>query len=109
MPGVGGGILIRAIEPLEGIERMMRHRGVTRLLDVARGPGRLASAMQIDKRLDGVDLCSEGSALWLGDDGAPARPMGITTRIGLSREAHRKLRFYECGSPFVSGPKHLLK
>src|SRR5579872_513936 len=42
-PGVGGGILIRAIEPLEGIDRMMRNRGVTRLLDVARGPGRLAS------------------------------------------------------------------
>jgi DNA-3-methyladenine glycosylase len=109
LPGVGGGILIRALEPLEGVERMMRNRGVTRLLDVARGPGRLAAAMQIDKRLDGVDLCAEGSPLWLGDDGAPARRMGVTTRIGLSREAHRKLRFYELGSPFVSGPKHLLK
>ena len=109
LPGVGGGILIRAIEPLEGIERMMRNRGVDRLLDVARGPGRLASAMQIDKRLDGVDLCSKGSPLWLGDDGEPARPMGVTTRIGLSREAHRKLRFYEKGSRFVSGPKKLLK
>jgi DNA-3-methyladenine glycosylase len=109
IPGVGGGILIRAVEPLEGIDRMMRNRGVTRLLDVARGPGRLASAMQIDKRLDGVDLCAEGSPLWLGDDGAPTRTMGVTTRIGLSRAAHRKLRFYERGSPFVSGPKKLLK
>lgn len=108
-PGVGGGVLIRALEPLEGIDRMMRHRGVTRLLDVARGPGRLASAMRIDKRLDGVDLCSRRSPLWLGDDGTPQRPVGVTTRIGLSREAHRKLRFYEAGSPFVSGPKHLLK
>jgi DNA-3-methyladenine glycosylase len=109
-PGVGGGILIRALEPLEGIERMMRNRGVTRLLDVARGPGRLAAAMRIDKKLDGVDLCAGGSReLWLADDGAPARPMGVTTRIGLSREAHRKLRFYELGSPFVSGPKKLLK
>jgi DNA-3-methyladenine glycosylase len=109
IPGVGGGILIRALEPLEGVERMMRNRGVTRLLDVARGPGRLAAAMQIDKRLDGVDLCAKGSPLWLGDDGGPAGPMGVTTRIGLSREAHRKLRFYKRGSPFVSGPKHLLK
>lgn len=109
-PGVGGGILIRALEPLEGIERMMRNRGVTRLLDVARGPGRLAAAMRIDKKLDGVDLCAGGShALWLADDGSPPRPMGVTTRIGLSREAHRKLRFYELGSPFVSGPKKLLK
>lgn len=131
IPGVGGGILIRAIEPLEGIDRMMRTRGVTRVLDVARGPGRLAQAMQIDKRLDGVDLCSPEefsetqnksgtvddssrgpaaqSALWLADDGTPQRPIGITTRIGLSQEAHRPLRFYELGSPFVSGPRHLLK
>lgn len=109
IPGVGGGILIRALEPLEGIKRMMRNRGVTRLLDVARGPGRLAQAMQIDKRLDGVDLCTGGGALWLADEGAPPVPMGVTTRIGLSREAHRKLRFYERGSPFVSGPKKLLK
>ncbi len=109
IPGVGGGILIRALEPLEGIKRMMRNRGVTRLLDVARGPGRLAHAMQIDRRLDGVDLCTGGGPLWLAEDGVPPRPMGVTTRIGLSREAHRKLRFYERGSLFVSGPKNLLK
>ena len=108
-PGVGGGILIRAVEPLEGIDRMMRNRGVTRLLDVARGPGRLAAAMRIDKRLDGIDLCSKGSVIWLGDDGSSAASIGVTTRIGLSREAHRKLRFYVSGSPFVSGPKYLLK
>ena len=76
IPGVGGGILIRALEPLEGIERMMRNRGVSRLLDIARGPGRLAAAMQIDKRLDGIDLCAEGSALWLGDDGCARAPDG---------------------------------
>jgi DNA-3-methyladenine glycosylase len=108
LPGVGGGILIRALEPLEGIERMMRNRGVTRLLDVARGPGRLAEAMRIDKSLDGVDLCSKESPIWLGDDGTPIRSVGVTTRIGLSREAHRKLRFYVIGSPFVSGPKKSL-
>jgi DNA-3-methyladenine glycosylase len=106
--GVGGGVLIRALEPLEGVERMMRNRGVTRLLDVARGPGRLAAAMQIDRRLEGIDLFTGGGALWLADDGAPPRPVAVTTRIGLSREAHRKLRFYERGSPFVSGPKNLL-
>lgn len=107
--GVGGGVLIRAMEPLEGVKRMMRNRGVKRLLDVARGPGRLAQAMQIDKRLDGLDLCTGGGPIWLADDGERPRPMGVTTRIGLSREAHRKLRFYERSSPFVSGPKNLLK
>jgi DNA-3-methyladenine glycosylase len=107
--GVGGGVLIRALEPLEGVERMMRNRNVTRLLDVARGPGRLAAAMQIDRRLEGIDLFTGGGALWLADDGASSRPVAVTTRIGLSREAHRKLRFYESGSAFVSGPKKLLK
>src|SRR3984885_11525689 len=64
-PGIGGGVLIRALEPLEGIEQMERHRGTKRLLDLTRGPGRLASALQIDRRVDGVDLCAAGP-LWLG-------------------------------------------
>src|SRR5208282_1448339 len=63
--GVGAGILLRAIEPLEGIEWMQRHRRTTRHLDLTRGPGRVASALRIDRRLDGIDLCTEGP-LWLG-------------------------------------------
>ena len=53
-PGVGAGVLLRALEPLEGIEIMQRFRKMTRTHDIARGPGRLAQAMQIDKRYDGV-------------------------------------------------------
>ena len=64
-PGVGAGVLLRALEPLEGIETMQRFRKTTRARDIARGPGRLAQAMHIDKRYDGVDLCA-GEALWLG-------------------------------------------
>src|SRR5713226_9632955 len=67
---VGGGVLIRALEPLVGIEHMRRHRRTVRMVDVARGPGRLASALKIDRSLDGVDLCAPGP-LWLG---ALARP-----------------------------------
>src|ERR1700755_687654 len=55
VPGVGGGILIRALEPLEGIPEMERRRGTTRLYDLARGPGRLAQAMHIDFSVNGVD------------------------------------------------------
>src|SRR5579864_5129582 len=58
-PGVGAGVLIRALEPLEGIELMKDHRGTERLLHLTRGPGRLAAAMRIDKRYDGIDLCSK--------------------------------------------------
>ncbi|HVB56166.1 MAG TPA: DNA-3-methyladenine glycosylase [Candidatus Acidoferrales bacterium] len=106
--GVGGAVLIRAIEPVEGVPIMSHNRGVSRLRDIARGPGRLTAAMEIDKQLDSVDLCSYESPLWLGAAVRPAGPIGVTTRIGLSKEAHRKLRFYERGSPFVSGPRRLL-
>jgi DNA-3-methyladenine glycosylase len=106
--GVGAGVLVRAVEPLEGIGFMQRRRGTTRLLDLARGPGRLAQAMDIDKRLDGVNLCAGGN-LWLG---AVVRrtgpgPIGASIRIGITRDVHRLCRFYERGSPFVSGPKRL--
>jgi DNA-3-methyladenine glycosylase len=55
--GTGAGVLIRALEPLEGIPLMQANRGIERVRDLARGPGRLAAAMQIDLRLDGLDLC----------------------------------------------------
>jgi DNA-3-methyladenine glycosylase len=62
--GTGGGVLIRALEPLEGIELMKAYRDTTDVLDLTRGPGRLAEAMQIDRRLDGTDLCAAGP-IWL--------------------------------------------
>jgi DNA-3-methyladenine glycosylase len=104
--GVGAGILIRALEPLEGVAAMRRNRGVEKLRDLARGPGRLAAALDIDRRLDGVDLCREGP-LWIARDGREAPDIGTSTRIGLSREAGRLLRFYVRGNRFVSGPKAL--
>ena len=57
-PGVGAGVLLRALEPLNGIDIMQRFRNTTRPRDIARGPGRLAQAMNVDKRYDGVDLCA---------------------------------------------------
>jgi DNA-3-methyladenine glycosylase len=105
-PGVGAGVLLRALEPLEGIEIMQRVRKTARSRDIARGPGRLAKAMHIDKRYDGVDLCG-GEAVWLG---TPARRIGAirtSTRIGITREVERKRRFFESGNPYVSGPKSL--
>ena len=104
--GVGAGVLVRAVEPLEGIGFMQRRRGTTRLLDLARGPGRLAQAMDIDKRLDGVNLCAGGN-LWLGAAVRRTGPIGASIRIGITRDVHRLCRFYERGSPLVSGPKRL--
>ncbi|HKN76963.1 MAG TPA: DNA-3-methyladenine glycosylase [Candidatus Acidoferrum sp.] len=114
--GVGGGVLIRALEPLEGIEFMQRHRKSTELRELTRGPGRLAAALRIDRTLDGLDLFSRGP-LWLGARVPPksARraateesPVGVTVRIGITHAAEKQFRFYEPGNPFVSGPKRLL-
>jgi DNA-3-methyladenine glycosylase len=105
-PGIGAGVLIRALEPLDGIPIMRRNRGVERLNDLARGPGRLTAALCIDRSLDGLDLCRIGP-LWLaGDDHQPGE-IGQSTRIGISHDMDRLLRFYVRGSPFVSGPKSL--
>jgi len=105
--GIAAAILIRALEPLEGIELMQRHRKTTRLLDLTRGPGRLAAALQINRRHDGLDLCAPGS-LWLGETSHPIGPIGKTVRVGITRAADQLLRFYERGNPFVSGPKRFL-
>ena len=102
-PGVGAGVLLRAIEPLEGINLMKRLRKTDKLRDLARGPGRLAAALQIDKRLDGVDLCADGP-LWLGSAVRETAYIRKTVRIGISHEVGRLLRFFEVGSPFVSAP-----
>lgn len=104
--GVGAGVLIRALKPLEGIGTMQRNRGIQNLRDLARGPGRLTAALGIDRRLDGVDLCRAGP-LWIARDDSEAPEIGTSTRIGLSREAGRRLRFYARGDRFVSGPQAL--
>ena len=106
LPGVGAGVLIRALEPLQGIAIMRRNRGIERLADLVRGPGRLSAALRIDRGLDGIDLCREGP-LWLKRDDHKPSEIGQSTRIGISRDAKRLLRFYLLGSPFVSGPRSL--
>jgi DNA-3-methyladenine glycosylase len=86
--GVGTGVLIRALEPLEGIAIMQKNRGVERLRDLARGPGRRAQALRIDRRLDGLDLCRQGP-LWLAQDGQRPGEIGQSVRIGISKDAKR--------------------
>jgi DNA-3-methyladenine glycosylase len=105
--GIAAAILIRAVEPLDGIALMQRHRKTIRPLDLTRGPGRLAAALKINRSHDGLDLCAPGS-LWLGETNHPIGQIGKTVRIGIARAADRLLRFYERGNPFVSGPKRIL-
>jgi DNA-3-methyladenine glycosylase len=104
--GVGAGVLIRAIEPTIGVAIMERNRGVERIRDLTRGPGRLCEALRIDHRLDGIDLCQAGP-LWLGSDGHAPDEIGLSKRIGITRAPDSPLRFYVRGSRFVSGPRAL--
>ena len=104
--GVGGGVLLRAARALEGLELMQKLRGDVPVRDLARGPGRLAEAFKVDRSLDGLDLCAAGP-LWLGTPLEPVGGIGRSVRIGISKDAHRRLRFYERDSAYVSGPAAL--
>ncbi len=101
--GVGAGVLIRALEPLAGIELMRANRPGVRDRDLARGPGRLCSALGIGRELSGIDLTA-GHTLWLESMRGRPADIVISTRIGLSRDQHRRLRFLERGSVYVSVP-----
>jgi DNA-3-methyladenine glycosylase len=104
--GVGAGVLLRALEPLVGLALMRRARGDVAERDLARGPGRLAAALAVDRGLDGLDLTAPGP-LWLGADDVPVGEIGTSTRIGITRDAHRPLRFYRRFCRYVSGPGRL--
>jgi DNA-3-methyladenine glycosylase len=97
----GAAVLIRALEPLAGLELMRANRPGVRDRDLARGPGRVCAALGITRAHSGIDLAA-GRRLWL--ESMRSRPANIvvSTRIGLSRDQHRRLRFLERDSVYVS-------
>lgn len=99
--GVGSAVLIRAVEPLEGLEHMRSRRGRTDPRDLARGPARLCEAFEIGRSLDGWDL-TRGEALWIEDSGEPSPPFEITPRVGVTSAQDLPLRFVLSESRFVS-------
>jgi DNA-3-methyladenine glycosylase len=109
--GRAGSVLIRALEPVSGVEEMARARGIEihgprDLIRLTSGPGRLAQAFGITRALDnGGDLTSAPSSLWIGEDGYRARSIRITSRIGISKAADKPLRYVLAGNAFVSGRK----
>jgi DNA-3-methyladenine glycosylase len=104
--GDGAGVLVRALEPIEGIALMRRRRGVENLRDLCRGPGRLCQALGIDRRMDGLDLFAH-PRLWLARPGPERLHVRRSPRIGVTKAADRLLRFYTPENPFVSGPARL--
>jgi DNA-3-methyladenine glycosylase len=109
--GRAGSVLIRALEPLSGIEEMAQARGTEihgakDLLKLTSGPGRLAQAFAITRARDnGCDLTSAASRLWIGEDGYRAQAIGTTPRIGITKAADKPLRYIFAGNAFVSGRK----
>ncbi|GAC1304760.1 MAG: DNA-3-methyladenine glycosylase [Steroidobacteraceae bacterium] len=104
--GTGAGVLLRALEPIAGIEVMQRARPGIRFIDLARGPGRLTAALSVDLRHDGIDLFCDGP-LWIGSDGHAVDIVGESTRIGLTKGAEARLRYFVAGSRYLSGSRHL--
>ncbi|HUG93263.1 MAG TPA: DNA-3-methyladenine glycosylase [Planctomycetaceae bacterium] len=100
--GVPSAVLIRAVEPLDGIRLMERRRGTTAALDLARGPARLCEAFGIDRSLDGWDL-TRGRRLWIArGDGSEPPPIAASPRVGVTSAHELPLRFYVPDNRFVS-------
>ncbi len=107
--GKAGSVLFRALEPLVGIEEMAQARGLSLprpsdLRKLTSGPGRMAQAFGITRLRDnGSDLTSPKSGLWIGGDGFSFRGVQLTPRIGISKAADRRLRYFIAGNTFISG------
>jgi len=100
-PNQVGAVLIRALEPREGIEVMQRNRPVARLVDLTNGPGKLTTALQIDRRVHGAPVTSRESPLCVVEGARPPE-IGRSHRIGVRRDLERPLRFFIPGNPYVS-------
>lgn len=104
--GTGAGVLVRAVQPVAGLDLMRAWRRVAADRDMARGPGRLAQALAVTRAHDGLDLCAD-NPLWLAVGSDPVSLPGVSVRIGISRAIEQPWRFYERGNPHVSGPTRL--
>lgn len=99
-PGAIGAVLIRALEPVDGLPLMQERRGMTDPRALCSGPGKLCQAMGIRLDQQGTDLTGSGE-LWFAA-GAPVTDITVSGRIGISKAQDAPWRYWETGSPFVS-------
>jgi DNA-3-methyladenine glycosylase len=106
--GVAEGVLLRAVDPVWGLDEMRKRRGDVAERHLTSGPGKVCAALGITRALDGADLCSRTSPLIVAENPGKAEtlkslgPVVQTTRIGISQAADWPLRWYLGGSRFVS-------
>lgn len=101
--GVGSAVLIRAIEPVWGIEAMRENRGTDDLRRLTRGPAMLCQAMRVDRSLDGVELSSGRGEIFIADGWSNVTEITATSRIGISSSEDLQLRYFIDSNRFVSG------
>jgi DNA-3-methyladenine glycosylase len=104
--GVPDAVLVRALEPLEGIELMKKQRGLSDKIELANGPGKLCSALALNRAHNALDLCRDEN-LWI-EQGTPAQEILEGPRVGIGFEddhIHWPLRFGLKNSPFLSKPR----
>jgi DNA-3-methyladenine glycosylase len=100
--GDAAAVLIRALEPTIGLERMRERRGERPDTDLCSGPGKLTGALGIGLERNGADLCADPFVLLAPEGEAPAVATG--PRIGISKAVERPWRFCAAGSRFLSRP-----
>jgi len=99
--GKVGAVLIRAIEPIEGIEMMKENRGVKEIKNLTNGPGKLSKALRITKELNGIYVTRRSSPIIIVDNKSRVE-ICRSNRIGVTRDLKKELRFFIKGNPFVS-------
>lgn len=100
-----GGVLVRAVQPREGVEIMQKNRGIENMHALTNGPGKLANAMNITKELYGVDLTKKGPLYIINPTISEPLKMVTTKRIGISKAKDHPWRFYIAGNRWVSKGK----
>jgi DNA-3-methyladenine glycosylase len=96
-----GAVLIRAIEPTDGLGIMLKNRPVTKVRNLTNGPGKLTSALKIDKRLNGVYVVSFRNEIAVINNEIDFE-IGCSPRIGVRTDLPQNLRFFILGNKFVS-------
>ena len=99
--GEAAAVLVRALEPLEGLDAMRERRGVAADRQLCSGPGKLCQALGMTRDLDGVMMAGSGVTVVRG---SPPESMTATPRIGITKAADWPLRFVATGSPWLSRP-----
>jgi DNA-3-methyladenine glycosylase len=103
--GVGAAVLIRALEPLEGIETMRERRGLERLEDLCSGPGKLTQALGVDLELNATSLVEGPIRIETAAPGYEDVDVAAGVRVGITKAAELPWRFAVRGSRFVSRPR----